>query len=295
MIVISRIVGGIGNQLFQYASSLAFTKMYDAELYLDLSSFSHPKYINPEGFLLDKIFKIDVCQPTKLQYFKTLGLAAPLLPYRYRLNYERLCTNYFVEKTQCQLEKRFFAYDKRHCYLEGYWQLEDYFKNIRKTIISKLQFNYDTLTQIALKMSQTLKNQNSVSIHVRRADYIHNKVFSDLYHECNEQYFRSAMSFISDRVPDVTFYVFSDDIEWAKAQLFFKECIFIEYDSVSGSWNDLFLMSCCKYNIIANSSFSWWGAWLNQNPEKIVIGPKKWFSSEKLCDVNPIPKNWIQM
>ena len=98
----------------------------------------------------------------------------------------------------------------------------------------------------------------------------------------------SAMAFISERISDVKFYVFSDDVEWAKAQSFFNNCNFIEYETANGSRSDLFLMSCCKHNIIANSSFSWWGAWLNKYPEKIVIGPEKWFKSEKLCDVNPI-------
>ena len=190
MIVISRIVGGIGNQLFQYASSVAFAKRYNAKLFLDLSTFSNPKYHNPEGFLLDKVFKIDVSQPTKLEYFKTLGLAAPLLPFRYRLNYEKLCSYYFVEKKQCQIEERFFLYDKKHCYLEGYWQLEDYFRNISEIIVKKLQFNYDIFSHFVLKMSQTIMNQNSVSIHVRRGDYINNKVYNNLYHECNEHYFK---------------------------------------------------------------------------------------------------------
>ena len=160
-------------------------------------------------------------------------------------------------------------------------------------IVSKLHFNYDILSHIALKMSPTLMNQNSVSIHVRRADYIDNKVYSKLYHECDEQYFRSAMAFISDRVPDAKFYVFSDDIEWAKAQSFFSKCNFVEQDPASGSWNDLFLMSCCQHNIIANSSFSWWGAWLNQNPAKNVIAPKQWFTRKSpLSGVSPIPMGW---
>ena len=131
MIVISRIVGGIGNQLFQYASSLAFAKLYNAELFLDLSTFTNHKYHNPEGFLLDKVFNIDVRQPTKFNYFQTLGLAAPFLPFRFKLDYDRLCGNYFVEKTQCKIEKRFFSYKGKHCYLEGYWQLEDYFQSIK--------------------------------------------------------------------------------------------------------------------------------------------------------------------
>ena len=103
-------------------------------------------------------------------------------------------------------------------------------------------------------MSQTIAKQNSVSIHVRRGDYINNKVYNKLYYECDEHYFRGAMAFISERVSNAKFYVFSDDIDWAKAQSFFSECNFIEYEKPSGSWNDLFLMSCCKHNIIANSS-----------------------------------------
>lgn len=295
MIVISRIIGGIGNQLFQYASSFAFAKMYNSELFFDLSTFSHPKYYNPEGFLLKKVFKIDISQSTKLQHFKTLGLAAPLLPFRFRLNYEKLCRHYFVEKKQYQIEERFFSYKGKHCYLEGYWQLEDYFKDIREILMKKLQFNYDTLTHLALKMSQTLVKENSVSIHVRRTDYINNKVYSNMYHQCDSQYYRSAMDFISRRVSGAKFYVFSDDIEWAKVQSIFSGCNFIDYGAASGSWNDLFLMSCCKHNIIVNSSFSWWGAWLNKNPEKFVIGPKKWFKSKKHYDLNPIPKNWVRI
>lgn len=291
MVVVSHILGGIGNQLFQYAASLAFSRLYDAKLYLDLTTFDNPKYVNPEGFLLDKIFKIDVCHPTSIEYFKTLGLAAPLLPFRFKMNYGKLCKNYFLEKVPSQLEERFFTYDNKHCYLEGYWQKEDYFKSIRELIIKKYHFNHDVLSNISIKMSHALINENSVSIHVRRGDYIAN----NLYFECDEKYFRTAMDYISKRISDVKFYVFSDDIDWAKEQSFFSQCHFFDYDQLSGSWNDLFLMSCCKHNIIANSSFSWWGAWLNQNPTKIVIGPKRWFIPDELYNLSPIPDNWIKI
>ena len=291
MIVISRIVGGIGNQLFQYAAARAFSDLYNADLFLDLSTFSHPKYFAPEGFLINKVFQKDVPFATSLEYDEVLGLTKFLLPLRFKIKYEKICNNYFVEKNVHKVEEKFFLYDKKHCYMEGYWQSEKYFQNISEKLNNELDFDFNNLESSVLEMSHMLRDQPSVSIHVRRGDYVTNKVFKEIFVQCDEAYYEGSIRSISNRVPNAKFFVFSDDIEWAKAQPVFRGCSFVSGRSNYGSWNDLFLMSCCQHNIIANSSFSWWGAWLNKNVRKIVIAPKRWFNGV-IETPDRIPEDW---
>ena len=279
MIVISRIVGGIGNQLFQYASSTAFAKARGAKLYFDTSSFEHKNYVNPEGYLLRKVFDVENPEATKADLFKVLGVGSLLLPIRFRLNFELVSRNYFVEKVPYAVEEKFFSFGGNHCYLEGYWQNEKYFEDIRKSLLSKLTFRHDILSRKAKKIASKLKKENSVSVHVRRGDYVNNKVYESMYYTCGERYYRSAFEFLDGKLANPTYYVFSDDIQWARNQEYFQNCEFIDTDTGSGSWNDLFMMSCCQHNIIANSSFSWWGAWLNDNDSKVVVAPNSWFKS----------------
>lgn len=293
MIVISRIVGGIGNQLFQYAASIAFAKKYKGELYLDLSTYSNPKYFN-YGFLLEKVFNVKVFKPDIIKFFKVLGPGTFLLPLRFRINYQFICNNYFWESgSPFKIDDRFNSNSYRNCYLEGHWQSEEYFKDFREELIKAFTFKQDCLTPYSIELGRQLRSENSVSIHVRRGDYITDDNYKNIYAECGQKYFTDSMKFVNSKIPNTKFYVFSDDIEWAESQPFFNGCNFINNNKINGdsSVNDLYLMSCCKHNIIANSSFSWWGAWLNNNSNKIVVAPKVWFK-KNVQPIDLIPKDW---
>ena len=294
MIVISKIIGGLGNQLFQYASSLALAKSMNADLFLDLSSFYNRKYNNPEGFLLKRLFDINLPSPGIFEYYKVLGLASCFFRIRSKINFSTMTDNYLSQVNYIDLEKKFFNFKNNNCYLEGYWQSEEYFKNTKETLLKDLVFKKNEISNKSVKLAKKLQDENSVSIHVRRKDYITNEVYKKIYKELSENYYKSAIQEMSLRIKEPKFYIFSDDIEWARKQKYFKNLNIVYNHESIGSWEDMFLMSSCKNNIIANSSYSWWGAWLNKNPNKIIIAPKKWFNGSKQPKYL-LPREWLKL
>lgn len=175
-------------------------------------------------------------------------------------------------------------------YLEGYWQSERYFLAIQEII--KREFTIkcepdDENKQLAEKIIQT----NSVSVHFRRRhDYPH------IHPSCDLGYYDRSRDFITTRLPDPHFYVFSDDMVWAKENVRYQpETTYVTHNGSERNYEDLRLMSLCKHNVIANSSFSWWAAWLNPDPNKIVLAPSQWFSDPTLDTRDLLPPGWIRL
>jgi hypothetical protein len=202
--------------------------------------------------------------------------------------------SYFIENI--------FSYDARiektssKCFLSGYWQSPLYFKSVECLI--RQEFTFPTKlskeNSIILKM---IKNFNSISLHVRRTDYVNN-VNHEIHGVCSIEYYMKAISIICANVNYPFFFIFSDDIKWVKQNLKINsKCVFVSGNTGSNSYIDMQLMSFCKHNIIANSSFSWWGAWLNSNFNKIVIAPQKWFNDENINSQTSdlIPDTWIRI
>lgn len=250
--IIVKLMGGVGNQLFQWALAKSLSHRFRRDVYIDV----------------DKIPLIGTKRKFELHKF-------PFIYYNY---------NMFTNKNYTLIiehsEKQTFNFEKdKNYYLSGYWQSESYFQNIPNTINHELK---PTCT-IFNKLSKFIASNNAVSLHVRRTDYLkHRNVFNLL----TPDYYKKAIDVIG---PYEKLLVFSDDIEWCKQNLHFKNMVFVEgNDSVT----DLWLMSLCRDNIIANSSFSWWGAWLNDNTDKKVIAPNDWFLNRSAMIV---PENWIKI
>jgi hypothetical protein len=181
--------------------------------------------------------------------------------------------------------------------LEGYFQSEKYFWSIRDILLQELKWKplIDSENQ---KTLLDIRNNNSISVHVRRGDYISNSVINSYHGVCDMAYYKDAIARIRSIVNEAVFFVFSDDMEWAKAEFQDIPSIrFVENNSGPSSYMDMMLMSNCKHNIIANSSFSWWAAWLNINSAKIVMAPARWFADkEKNHQINDlIPTGWIRL
>ena len=135
--------------------------------------------------------------------------------------------------------------------------------------------------------------KNSISIHIRRGDYLHPK-FNHLYGNiCTIEYYKEAITILQQKYANLHFYIFSDDISWVKENLPIVPSTYIDWNKKEDSWQDMYLMSQCKHNIIANSSFSWWGAWLNNNPNKTVICPSRFMNLNQQSDI--VPEDWIQI
>lgn len=176
----------------------------------------------------------------------------------------------------------------------GYWQTENYFIHNRQKILEIFRFDEKKLSTHSKELSEKICNQSSVSIHIRRGDYLaeHNKrLYGDI---CTKDYYTKAIKMIQEKVQDANFYVFSDDVEWVKNNILIPNCTYVDWNKRKDSWQDMFLMSKCKHNIIANSTFSWWGAWLNENPDKIVICPSRFININQKSDIIPYGWNRIE-
>lgn len=180
----------------------------------------------------------------------------------------------------------------KHATLNGYWQSEKYFSDIREVLLKdftpKQLPNNPILTQI--------KQCNAVSIHIRRGDYASNPQTTAFHGLISVAWYQKAIDIIKEKVDNPHFFFFSDDIEWVKEHFVPQDNFyFVEPAPEELSYQDMYMMSQCKHNIIANSSFSWWGAWLNQNPDKIVIAPKQWFLDKNTNTKDVIPSSWIAL
>jgi len=182
---------------------------------------------------------------------------------------------------------------KGNIYLDGYWQSENYFKEISNIIIKDFTIKYEP-DIINKSMIEKIKNSNSICIHIRRGDYISDKKTNKVHGACSLKYYYNAIKIIIKKVKNPSFYIFSDDSQWTKENLKLKyPTIYVDINSSEKDYEDLRFMLNCKHFIIANSSFSWWGAWLSNNPNKIVCAPKRWFRS--VDEGNIVPKFWIRV
>ena len=291
--IIIKISGGLGNQLFQYAFGRYLSVKFNTEMKFDVqtnyNSLSFTKRsvgLNNFNIHLEQASKDEI---NKFKYFENIFLArverklVKKMPF---LNKRYLVQN--LNKTE--YGKADF---RNNCYYDGYWQSEDYFEPIINKLKKEFKSSFiPVLDDINNSHLNEIKNSKSVSIHIRRGDYISIKSNEAIFCTCSINYYEKAIKYINDKINNPLFFVFSDDIEWVKNNFKGEQFRIIANNSHSPEL-DLFLMSNCKHNIIANSSFSWWGAWLNQNRNKIVISPSFWLKNSH-CD-SITPKDWIKI
>jgi hypothetical protein len=183
----------------------------------------------------------------------------------------------------------------KDCYLDGYWQSEKYFEETRKELQEDLLLK-EPLEGKNKELAARMSSEDSVSIHVRKGDYLSIPANQALFQTLDSSYYLEALEKICKDVPSPRLYVFSDDPYWFRSEV--KTDLPVEYiygNSGKNSYLDMQLMSLCKHNIIANSSFSWWGAWLNRNGDKKVIAPEKWFRNNVKDSSDLVPKSWIRI
>ncbi|WP_143414822.1 alpha-1,2-fucosyltransferase [Geobacillus sp. E263] len=287
---IVKVIGGLGNQMFQYAFYRNLKAKFQ-EVKLDITAFETYKLHN--GYELERVFDIKPEYATKKEIY-------PLTTNR-NSKISKIKRRIFGGKETEYIEKD-LKFDPEvfkvtgDVYFEGYWQTEKYFKEIEDLIRKDFQFK-NPLTNKNLELSNKIKNENSVSIHVRRGDYYTSKKAERKHGNiATIEYYQKAVRKITEFVDNPVFYIFSDDIPWVKENLKLEnEVIYVDWNKGLDSYIDMQLMSICKHNIIANSTFSWWGAWLNQNKNKIVIAPSRWINNKRLDTSDVIPKEWIKI
>ena len=291
--LISNIIGGLGNQMFQYAAVRALALKKSQDLKVDLTDFSGDQVHH--GFELNKLFNCNAEIASQNDVSNILGWQAAKLAQR------------FLKKPQLKLLRwKSFVVEpyyhywaglneiKNNAYLFGYWQSEKYFTDYADKIREDFTFRLP-LSERNSDLANQISSVNSVSLHVRRGDYVTN-VKNAFIGVCPLSYYEQAIELINSRIESPVFFVFSDDMTWVKSNLKLDAKTFMVHHNIgSESYNDMRLMSLCKHNIIANSSFSWWGAWLNTNSTKIVIAPKKWFANDQFDTSDLLPLGWIKI
>ena len=252
-------------------------------------------YALHNGFELDRVFNIDspVASPTEIK--NMIGWRATRMGRRIILKpgLARLRSRRFYVENGLTFNKEIASLPERS-YITGYWQSEKYFQDYEALIREQFTFK----PQLSGKNSQyveQIQNSNAISLHIRRGDYVSNLNTNAVHGTCTIAYYQKAMAYVEDQTPTPIYYVFSDDVAWVKVNLNIAgECYFINHNQRLESFNDMRLMSLCKHHIIANSSFSWWGAWLNSKKDKIVIAPRRWFANGADSTTH-VPKDWLRV
>lgn len=276
--ILVKLSGGLGNQMFQYAAARALAFKYQTKLVIDTSMFAiEYEKVDKREFGLNVFSNIKPVFSTK---FLTSSF---YMPSRYDNDIRKLLgckpRKVFAETKYSFNEE--FVNIKPPVLLDGYWQCEKYFKEFETIIRNDLQFkSFDSNDQNVAIRNEILANQ-SVSVHVRRGDYVKYGTSNMFYGICDIPYYKKAIQLLLQKRNNLTFYFFSEDPEWVLENLMESglNAIIVNGNTGVHSWKDMYLMSLCKHHILANSSFSWWGAWLNQNPEKLVVAPSKWYNT----------------
>ena len=272
-------IGGLGNQMFQYALAKCF--MVKGRCVTGDTS-SYYQILSPD-FILENVFpavsikKCNIALKKQYKKIKDLSIIQPDI------------------QTVDKIEADISILKLERGYFGGYWQSAQYAELVEKELRRDFKFTEKKEEKLCKLSKKIIGMGNTVSLHIRRGDYLkrdNQKCYGNI---CTDDYYKNAIKYINNHVKDPVFYFFSNDIKWVKEKYGHLNAIYVSEDMFDNyaDWYDMFLMSCCKHNIIANSTFSWWGAWLNSNQNKIVIAPSKWTNN---CDYRDIcPKVWIKI
>jgi hypothetical protein len=293
--IVSNVIGGLGNQMFQYAMGRALSLRLNCPLHLSTDMFDG--YGLHNGYELERVFGIR-CPEVDL------GTLAGIIGWRanrtvrYALGRPRL---HRLWGSGALIERSFLhdadlvARVSAPVYVHGYWQSEKYFLAFQETVRSDFRF-LGEWSEKDLEVLELMRAAPSISVHVRRGDYLSGKN-SSFFSNIPVAYYEKAMKTAEERIPSARFFVFSDDPEWAATYIRSEsaEVIHVSHNQGVRSSNDMRLMASADHQIIANSTFSWWGAWLNPNPEKMVFVPARWFGGNGPSDRDLIPGRWFRI
>jgi hypothetical protein len=289
--VVARIEGGLGNQLFQYAAARSLADRLQCDLALDLRGLEEngdrPFQLDLyriRAFIADSNQLRDLPKPRVSRWSRVrqnLSLAAPdIFPF----------PNFWPKSFAFDQTFDRIAHPK---YLIGYWQSEKYFEWNRCRLLKDIQLITPLPGDSCLL--EEIRSKCSVALHIRRGDYVSNASAAQFHGLCDLSYYEFAIANLSSRFPDLTVFVFSDEPEWARKNLRLNAPTrIIDSHSAEKGYMDLELMRVCQHHVIANSSFSWWGAWLCQSTDQLVYAPKRWFSDATTNTSDVIPAHWIQ-
>lgn len=294
-LVVIKLMGGLGNQMFQYATGRALADHYYVPLKLDITGYENNPFRKYELPLMN--IRAEIATPKELM---AIGAHSAK-----KLLWEPFIKKIFPKKNpnnkSFYLQEKSFMFDPEirnfepPIYLEGYWQSERYFSEIYSALQSdfSLKISLDKLNQLILNK---IISSNAVSLHVRRGDYVSNPTTAQYHGVCPMDYYREAIDYMVKNTVNPHFFVFSDDMLWVADNLRIDHPrTLVQVNGEDRGAFDMALMKSCRHHIIANSSFSWWGAWLNPNKEKIVVAPKRWFNQADIDTNDLLPEKWVKL
>ncbi len=282
--IIVRLAGGLGNQMFQYSAGSSLAERHGVEL------------------VLDTTLTLEIGRPYELGCFDIQARICPVWEVarvpnkslmvrglqRFRPSSRKFVTVVAEDRATNRFAPEVLTAPD-FSYLCGWWQFEDYFADHKPAIRSA--FEFARLSVESERIGDDIKRGTSVSVHVRRGDYVEHAHLGFL----DESYYRRAVEIIQDAIGEVRLFVFSDDPAWCADNLsFLAPVTVVDRPLAPGrDWEDMCLMSLCAHHVIANSTFSWWGAWLNPSPSKLVVAPTTWVQSDRRIG-DPVPTRWIR-
>jgi Glycosyl transferase family 11 len=297
-LVITRLIGGLGNQMFQYATGRALALRNGAALKFDVTGFAVVGSHTKRWYELN-CFSVHGGEASEAELARFGRAGKPRSPRleqmlrRLRIDWRRGALPIYHEPH--------FQFDpavpelSAPVYLDGYWQCERYFSGIAGVL--RREFTAQApLDGENAAIAAGIDAVNAVSLHVRRGDYVSNPTTNRVHGTCSPDYYRRAIDYVAGRTAAPHIFVFSDDPQWGRANLRFAvPMTFVDANPPDHGYRDMQLMARCRHHIIANSSFSWWGAWLNPSPDKTVIAPQQWFSASKNDTSDLIPPDWVRL
>jgi hypothetical protein len=292
--VIVRLAGGLGNQLFQYATGRALAYRLQTTLKLDLGDYGDRVY-RPYGL---EVFSLPA-EPARMRdvplEFRLAHLSGPMRRVCQRVPRQLLVGRRAASKV---IREKSTGFDRSvlevigDVYLVGFWQSPKYFEDVASVIRADLALSPER-AGAAEDITAEVRQQGTVSVHVRRGDYVTDPVISSRHGTCSPGYYANALEWLSSRIEVKRVFVFSDDIEWARNELkFASPTVFVTEPGEDSVIRDFFLMSQCEHHVIANSTFSWWAAWLRRNPDGCVVVPGRWFSDTTVDTRDLYPTGW---
>ncbi|OJI09297.1 MAG: alpha-1,2-fucosyltransferase [Candidatus Vogelbacteria bacterium CG10_big_fil_rev_8_21_14_0_10_49_38] len=288
--IIVNLKGGLGNQMFQYALGRKLALKTGQELKLDLTGFDrdHSRAFGLDNFNIIK----PPATPAEIKRVK--------YPYGwfskgwrwFRFKILRVHHTGWEPKTLNQIERKLKTHDD--FYLDGFWQSHKYIEDVRENLLTDFTPK-ESLEKKYPDLIAQIKNTNSVGIHLRRGDYATNSRVLREFGVCSIAYYQRAIKLLAEKIDQPNLFIISDDINWVKENLPTDHPTVYVSELGTKDYEELLIMSQGKHNIIANSTFSWWGAWLNNNPDKIVIAPEPWFNNNSIKIDDIIPPTWIRL
>ena len=297
-----KLMGGLGNQLFQYAFGASLAHKLNQETLYDISWFIHERTrslkLNSLGLSLKYKTAGTIYAILKKSAIycsarsKLIRSFKPLQKLEAVYDLKTALFSSIVKEKDFNIER--IENDKNY-YFDGYWQNPEYFENIRDIILKSINFpEFQNAQDFNLK--KQICDSESVAIHIRRGDYVSDPWANQNLGTCSIEYYQKAVKLILSKQSNTKFFLFTDDPDFVKTNFGFLPDVTLVSDNIRTDIDELNLLHLCKHFITANSSFSWWGAWLSQNPYKIIIAPEKWYKNaeaDKNCKI--VPENWVRL